>query len=642
MFRILLLLCIVIFQYFSLKSQGCTPPSADKCSDATVLCSLDELNGYSCLTLDYLNPTSCLPCNGQSKAWNSSWWAFVAPASQIEITLIIGNCTNPNNGTSGMKIGINGDCSCNETIICKTECNNQNSSITIITNQLTPCKTYYLWVDGCNGDICEFSFSIDAGLPIDLQPLKMHTSQIGSLCKGCCADFWVEPQMLPCTPLYTWTIDGDEIISDTSNKANLCFPNEGTFTVCVEGIVGKKSIGLYCSSQIKCMNFNVAKKKDVIAMPLTLCQEDLPYRWYCHSITTSGQYRCTFYENICCEHDTVIQVNVIPAIAKPTVNYIGCENEVYIDSTTMTAYPNCIYNQEITLHKSSSIHHCDSSYILNTYYPRFTSNFQYICDSGKLQIKAIPVDLSPNCGHNVVSEISYRWYNKQKFDSTIIAQNTLTIVDSAVYCMELSVLTKLGNVEKICKFNTCEQTSEDLFLTITWIQGEDNPDYKKIEDYYFPTITFPIKKHEWRVEGGILLDSLSTPSRPNLIFVKWLEGSDSIGKVCLKITTDCYETKEYCKLIKLRQKTSIDDHHNPEFIQIYPNPNNGTFSIINKSNMEINRFKIYNANGKDINFTSKKTNDATTIDLKTKASGIYYLQLNTSQGIIHKKIMISN
>ena len=153
MFRILLLLCIVIFQYFSLKSQGCTPPSADKCSDATVLCSLDELNGYSCLTLDYLNPTSCLPCNGQSKAWNSSWWAFVAPASQIEITLIIGNCTNPNNGTSGMKIG------------------------------------YYLWVDGCIGDIREFSFSIDAGLPIDLQPLKMHTSQIGSLSKGCCANF---------------------------------------------------------------------------------------------------------------------------------------------------------------------------------------------------------------------------------------------------------------------------------------------------------------------------------------------------------------------------------------------------------------------------------------------------------------------
>lgn len=37
-----------------------------------------------------------------------------------------------------------------------------------------------------------------------------------------------------------------------------------------------------------------------------------------------------------------------------------------------------------------------------------------------------------------------------------------------------------------------------------------------------------------------------------------------------------------------------------------------------------------------------KTNDATTIDLKTKASGIYYLQLNTSQGNIHKKIMISN
>ena len=178
----------------------------------------------------------------------------------------------------------------------------------------------------------------------------------------------------------------------------------------------------------------------------------------------------------------------------------------------------------------------------------------------------------------------------------------------------------------------------DQFLQINSIVGEEYPYFGKIEGYnYFPP-KYKVKKFEWRIEGGIIIDSLSTD--PKSIFVKWNDGNDSVGKVCLKITTDCYESKEYCKLIKLKQKTSIDDLYKHELIHIYPNPNKGTFSIINNTNEVINSIKIYNAKGKEINFISQKTNDITTINLNVKTDAIYFLQLNTSNGILHKKVTL--
>ena len=60
MYRILLLLFFLVYQTLSGLSQFCTPPSADNCENANVLCSLDDLNGFTCQNVDYSNPTACL------------------------------------------------------------------------------------------------------------------------------------------------------------------------------------------------------------------------------------------------------------------------------------------------------------------------------------------------------------------------------------------------------------------------------------------------------------------------------------------------------------------------------------------------------------------------------------------------------
>lgn len=162
------------------------------------------------------------------------------------------------------------------------------------------------------------------------------------------------------------------------------------------------------------------KKKDEIAKPRIYCPEKLPVWWYCEYITGPGEYRCQFKVNGfngCCKFDSVLKVEVLPFTATPSIYFIGCANEVYYDSITKTKYQDCLFNKEILLKKSSSIYRCDSTYLLNTYYPSFTTEFQHNCDSGRLEIQASIRDLSSYCGHNLKMNLAIDGItNKNRFN----------------------------------------------------------------------------------------------------------------------------------------------------------------------------------------------------------------------------------
>ncbi|MGB3197392.1 MAG: hypothetical protein WBB17_06650, partial [Saprospiraceae bacterium] len=184
-------------------TQSCTPASADNCADANVLCSLDEVNGYTCQNVDYSNPTACLGAgtscpNGVPH--NSSWWAFVTNGGFVSITVTFSNCVN----SQGVQIGVVGACDCSGQVSCNSNCSAGGSSITISGN-LAPCKTYYLWVDGCNGDVCTFSLSTSGGASPKLANFTLSRTGPNPICKGCCADFMVTPQPGLCEPEYVWT-----------------------------------------------------------------------------------------------------------------------------------------------------------------------------------------------------------------------------------------------------------------------------------------------------------------------------------------------------------------------------------------------------------------------------------------------------
>jgi hypothetical protein len=53
--------CIFVLGYQVICWSQCTPPSETNCEDAKVLCSLTELNGFTCRLSSASNTTGCMP-----------------------------------------------------------------------------------------------------------------------------------------------------------------------------------------------------------------------------------------------------------------------------------------------------------------------------------------------------------------------------------------------------------------------------------------------------------------------------------------------------------------------------------------------------------------------------------------------------
>ena len=152
----LFLISLIIFlgNYVYTWSQ-CTPPSADKIEDAYVLCSLEELNGYSCSNSHYTNPFGCSPlCPQGGTSTNTQWWAFTSFNTQATFTVTFSNCSV--NG-AGIQMGLWGDNQCNDIIAYNENCSSQGQ--VSISAMLQKCKVYYFYINGCNGANGDYTIS---------------------------------------------------------------------------------------------------------------------------------------------------------------------------------------------------------------------------------------------------------------------------------------------------------------------------------------------------------------------------------------------------------------------------------------------------------------------------------------------------
>ena len=94
---------------------------------------------------------------------NMSWFAFVASATSLELKLEIENCYSG----QGVEVGIYDSCDFTECVIWSGGCTATGGIFTgdnFIVNQ-----TYYLFIDGCEGDDCLYTITLDGldqlGLP---------------------------------------------------------------------------------------------------------------------------------------------------------------------------------------------------------------------------------------------------------------------------------------------------------------------------------------------------------------------------------------------------------------------------------------------------------------------------------------------
>ncbi len=125
----------------------------------------DLLQGFSSCNPPYEGmiqgpPQPLSLCNGQGVPNNMSWFAFVAGSDDISVSICPSECI-PSEGTIGIQAGIYDDCG-GECIAGDGGCPNTLRCIDFSLADMIVGKTYYLFVDGCNGAECQYDITISA------------------------------------------------------------------------------------------------------------------------------------------------------------------------------------------------------------------------------------------------------------------------------------------------------------------------------------------------------------------------------------------------------------------------------------------------------------------------------------------------
>ncbi|MBK9270411.1 MAG: T9SS type A sorting domain-containing protein [Saprospiraceae bacterium] len=625
----------VYFMTVQLNAQ-CTPPSADECDQANVLCSLSEVNGYCCQNTDYSNPTGCSPlCPSGGAPHNTGWWAFVTQGGTVNITITFSNCTV--NGT-GVQMGIWGDCTCGESIVCNPGCSGPGSYT--LSGNLIPCKIYYLFVDGCSGDVCDFCLATTGGLPPMLPPLGNITGP-REVCIGACKTKYTVDVAGACEPVYEWTLDGNEVGNGTG-EVTLDFPQEGDFILCVTAYIGNPRSGSICDQEGPvCITIKVRPERDRVGPPWNLCSEDLPFDWHGISVAKSGEYRQTFRDwNGCCVFDSVREFIIKPVPDTAIIFHLGCSAaDGYLDTIANQYFFSCQYQKLITLKNSTNPLLCDSAYLLNAVFLNYNTIFREFCDSGYLHIDARVIDRTITCGNDsdLMRSVRYRWYlNSDSTKTTIDTQSYLLIDQKDVYCLEILIYAEFGDQKKMCSFSFCEQWDESEFLPYqVCILG--NFEAKNGDSAHYSIDTIPedsVRQQIWTVEGGKILTRDEGKDTSDVL-VLW-DDTSSVRMICYQYSNECGLSKKCCR--EVRFISSLDEAIlKPEDIILVPNPVSHSFRIIIKENLKIKSLQLFDLQGRPIQTWTQNFSEE--FDLSEFTNGIYHVRIHAEQGTIHKKIV---
>jgi hypothetical protein len=473
---------------------------SDVCEHVNMFCSLDELNGFEGSNWSQM-PSLCNPlCSQGGVGHNTNWIGFVSKGGLTNFIFTIGECDPLSN--QGMQVGIWGDCSCWEEVACASiPCipPNSQASFKIV---LYPNKIYYLFLDGCSGDICDFTINTSGGGSPVLSPLgfinDIPTGIIEPVCKGSCYHFYVNKQPVIGEPNYVWTVDGTEYYSD--NQFIHKFDQVGDFEICVTAYIGNVKNYSICSKEgPRCATVKVRDHIDtLLGKKRFICWEDVNpdgYSWHSQKIYQSGVYREHLNNINCCEVDSVVEFSVqdIPTI--PQVYYLTCNNEPFIDLFGDPHFP-CKDSFEISLPSSTQSHHCDSAIILTAVNVDFLPDWQVNCAGGQIEL-APNIKITDPCNAGEVYQFEYRWYKQNDSSKIVISTEEYLKVPliNEVYCVEVDVIVQLQTAQVICTKTFCESIDESVFNNLA------GRDFKQ-KGILARLNAAPIKKGSWRLISG--------------------------------------------------------------------------------------------------------------------------------------------
>ncbi len=313
------LLLFIVFSFSLLLNHAwsqCPPPGfpplppGDDCPQSLVLCQ--DINGY-CEVLDANNVQSNFPGCPSNVLNNDEWFSFVACASELSIEITPSNCQNVG-GQPGMQ-GAMYEGTCNGAAVA-TQCGCTTAPF-ILTATTTPGQTYYIVLDGCAGDICDYSVAVLSGTTTPCPPPDAVPEGPTQVCPGAIVNYTIP---VGNAENYTWTIDNPGLGMftglPTGSSVDVQWgPSTGLATICTQGI---NACGL--SSNIACLQVNVEAippTDEAIDICIGQCEE------------CAGQMFCA--------------PGVFPVILQ---NYLGCDSLVNCTVTNIIVNSPPLFQEE--------------------------------------------------------------------------------------------------------------------------------------------------------------------------------------------------------------------------------------------------------------------------------------------------------
>ncbi len=378
--RILLSLLASLFLATAIHAQSCTPAPSLTCEDSHIQCGFQALDGLSCQNYDFDNPTGPSPslCFGTGVPFNTQWWGFYGDGDRLDITIeaTLADCAQSGTGCTGIQAGIVAGCG-QSPLDCNANC---NSSTIKLSGVIEDCYNYYLWVDGCCGDVCPYTITLthgggDATIPDPTPTINFTPHNCPGFYTGATID-----DLPGCNANYQWSLGGQVITKDYGkNWIEFKMPIYPT-QLCYTWYLGD-SLGA-CDSKQTCITVE-PNVEDKPLPPKFVCYED-----HRGAYTYSTNLQDTTIYNSCinppctiigkdkkgCYIRYIQEITLLPERAVGERNVFVCDGTFRAENGRGYSETTC--GQKITWPApiSNSTIVCDTSYVLNleVYYPDLT------------------------------------------------------------------------------------------------------------------------------------------------------------------------------------------------------------------------------------------------------------------------------
>ncbi len=254
-FYCLILTCFFLAYHSTIRAQ-CPPPGfpdpGNTCAQAPILC--ENLDGY-CSTINNNNVTQNFPgCPGWTLN-NDEWFAFYAGSTTISIQITPSNCST--GSQMGLQGGIYTGCG-NPWTSMDLQCACTTSPFILSSNNFVIGQIYWIVMDGCAGNVCDYSVDVLEGSTVGMPPNNPGAiNGPTQVCGGTTTGFSIPPPTG--ATMYTWTLtpSGMGTVSGTGANVNVNWnPNaSGTVQLCVT--VANQC---YANNTPSCITINVTPK----------------------------------------------------------------------------------------------------------------------------------------------------------------------------------------------------------------------------------------------------------------------------------------------------------------------------------------------------------------------------------------------